>query len=153
MTDYKLVPSEATLEMGWAYLEAAEKSVPDIRHTFNHQGYRAMLAAAPAVRGEPVSEFKGVLGPWTIGESSRHGIHCVDAVDPKDGLLFEVCEVWGIDHHAEETQRSMANARLIAAAPALLEFIMEWLDQQVTDNNYMTSKARTVIAKVLGEEV
>lgn len=73
-----------------------------------------------------MSNFKGVPGPWGIGTSSRHGVHCVDAVDPKDGLLFEVCEVWGIDENTEETERSWANARLIAAAPDLLGEHEEW---------------------------
>lgn len=40
-----------------------------------------------------------------------------------------------------------ANARLIAAAPELLEFVSEWLERQGDDNNYMTSKARAAIAK------
>lgn len=104
-----------------------------------------------------MSEFKGVPGPWTIGESSRHGIHCVDAVDPKDGLLFEVCEVWGIDHKTEETQRSMANARLIAAAPELLSLLKEarstlemWKD--VAPAVSLCADIDKTIAKALGED-
>ena len=40
-----------------------------------------------------------------------------------------------------------ANARLVAAAPELLEFAKEWLGRQGSDANYMTAKARAVIAK------
>lgn len=90
-----------------------------------------------------MSEFKGVPGPWTIGVSTRHGIHCVDAVDPKDGLLFEVCEVWGIDHNAEETQRSMANAQLIAAAPDLLEALAGLYDAYCRAGDDLTRDERT----------
>lgn len=43
-----------------------------------------------------------------------------------------------------------ANARLIAAAPELLEFVKEWLDRQGSDENYMTAKARAAIAKAIG---
>jgi len=52
---FVLVPREPTLEMGWAYLEAARKASPHIDHAFNHPGYRAMLAAAPTpTEGEAV---------------------------------------------------------------------------------------------------
>lgn len=43
-----------------------------------------------------------------------------------------------------------ANASLIAAAPELLSFVKEWLDRQGSDENYMTAKARSVIAKAIG---
>ena len=43
---YVLVPVEPTLEMGWAYLDAANAQDPLRHHVFNHDGYRAMLAAA-----------------------------------------------------------------------------------------------------------
>ena len=43
-----------------------------------------------------------------------------------------------------------ANARLIAAAPDLLEFVKEWLDRQGSDENYMTAKARDIITKAIG---
>jgi len=45
-----------------------------------------------------------------------------------------------------------ADARLIAAAPDLLEFVKEWLDRQGSDENYMTAKARSIIAQATGEE-
>lgn len=50
-----MVPREPTLEMGWAYLEAACKSSPLIEHAFNHPGYRAMLASAPRPASSPVA--------------------------------------------------------------------------------------------------
>lgn len=42
------VPAEPTLDMGWAYLDAARESEPLKQHSFNHAGYRAMIAAAPS---------------------------------------------------------------------------------------------------------
>ena len=45
----------------------------------------------------------------------------------------------------------MKDARLIASAPDLLAFITEWLSRQGNDVNYMTEKARAVIAKATGE--
>jgi hypothetical protein len=45
---WKLVPVEPTLDMGWAYLDAARESTPDNDHCFSHSGYRAMIAAAPS---------------------------------------------------------------------------------------------------------
>ena len=49
---WKLVPVEPTLDMGWAYVDAANDASPGKRNSFNHFGYRAMLAAAPAPGGE-----------------------------------------------------------------------------------------------------
>jgi hypothetical protein len=40
-----------------------------------------------------------------------------------------------------------ANARLIAAAPDLLDFAKYWLERQGSDINYMTEKASAAIAK------
>lgn len=44
-----MVPKEPTLAMGWAYLDAARESEPLRTHLFNHDGYRAMIAAAPSI--------------------------------------------------------------------------------------------------------
>jgi len=48
--------------------------------------------------------------------------------------------------------KSEANARLISAAPELLEFAIDWLSRQGDDDNYMTAKARAAIAKAKGEQ-
>jgi len=52
--------------------------------------------------------------------------------------------------HEREAVETRANARLIAAAPELLDFAKEWLARQGSDNNYMTEKARAAIAKAEG---
>lgn len=53
MTDYKLVPMEPTAEM----LEAGKKEVDWYEHNAI-DCYQAMLAAAPAVQGEPVAYLR-----------------------------------------------------------------------------------------------
>lgn len=40
---------------------------------------------------------------------------------------------------------------MFAAAPQLLEFAAEWLDRQGSDDNYMTAKARSAIARATGK--
>lgn len=65
-----MVPKEPTLDMGWAYLDAATASDPLRTHSFNHAGYRAMIAAAPA---QPVAKPLKVFskGPWTFRETGQ----------------------------------------------------------------------------------
>lgn len=70
-------------------------------------------------------ETKHVPAPWSLSTISgsigpRGGI-AIDAIDPNDGMLFEVAEVWGIDIDDVHDERSRANANLICAAPQLLE--------------------------------
>lgn len=54
-------------------------------------------------------------GPWKVGESADNGLPCVDGIDPKDGSLFEICEVWGEESNISITEMSIANARRIVA--------------------------------------
>lgn len=89
---------------------------------------------------------KHTPGPWekvdgtdgiTRGIRGRHGPEMVNVIN------------WhGISRATSVT--GQANARLIAAAPDLLEFVQEWLGRQGTDENYMTAKARAAIAKATG---
>jgi hypothetical protein len=53
-----MVPADPTLDMGWAYLDAARESEPLKTHSFNHEGYRAMLKAAP-IPPAPSTEGEG----------------------------------------------------------------------------------------------
>jgi hypothetical protein len=61
-------------------------------------------------------------------------------------MAYSVCRA--PQYQTEEKWES--DARLIAAAPELLEFAKEWLDRQGTDENYMVMKARAAIAKATG---
>ena len=57
----------------------------------------------------------------------------------------------GREHHRSWHQLlTHPDARLIAAAPDLLEFAQEWISRQGTDSNYMTEKARAAIDKATG---
>ena len=83
---------------------------------------------------------KHTPGPWTQGTSAI-GIACVwlDGLTEQEYTMGQ-SHTW-IDCETE------ANARLISAAPDLLEFVKEWLDRQGSDENYMTAKARDIITK------
>jgi len=91
---------------------------------------------------------KHTQGPWKAVPQA-----VVDAVE-----MFEIAQVshfvvvsdagelWPSKQGAPED-----DARLIAAAPGLLEFAQEWLSRQGTDENYMVARARAAIAKATGE--
>lgn len=91
-----------------------------------------------------MSAGKHTPGPWHTGttESTKYTIYsqlgfCI--ANSFNGVFVDAaCE---------------ANARLIAAAPELLEFVKEWLGRQGTDENYMVAKARAAIAKATGGAV
>lgn len=59
---WKLVPVEPTLDMGWAYVDAANDASPGKRNSFNHFGYRAMLAAAPAAPAADAHSWRRKVG-------------------------------------------------------------------------------------------
>lgn len=78
---------------------------------------------------------KHTPGPWEIDYGYNRIIKSIGPCVPDEyagSAWLEVTE---------------ANARLIAAAPDLLDFVKEWLDRQGSDENYMTAKARSAIAK------
>lgn len=61
---------------------------------------------------------------WLASENPYNPNPClmaIDAVDPRDGKLFEVCAVWGINASDEDSETAQANIRLIAAAPKMFE--------------------------------
>jgi hypothetical protein len=68
------------------------------------------------------------------------------------GMIQEVAAVGPTAADEGYGPQQAANARLISAAPELLEFAVEWLSRQGDDDNYMTAKARAAIAKAKGEQ-
>lgn len=85
-------------------------------------------------------------GPWTVGISADNGIHCVDCED------VEICEVWGAVRDKVETEESAANARLIAAAPELLEALETAAEAlEAAEFFEKAAMARAAIAKAKGE--
>ena len=95
---------------------------------------------------------KHTPGPWLIAESvvSRHAVTNMRRIRSKNEGLEHgaVCDVYGIQDGSEAS----ANARLIAAAPDLLDAlktIIEDIDSEFgTDCDY--NKARAAIAKATG---
>lgn len=87
-----------------------------------------------------MSEVKHTPGPWTVlGE----GIYCADN-------WFFIADV--PVNFAEHSGVQEANARLIAAAPELLEALQELLEVQAElDAEIAERKARAAIAKATGE--
>lgn len=69
-------------------------------------------------------EFKGTKGKWELSTAASGGIS-IDSIDPKDGLNFEVCEVWGINNDMVHSEESKANALLISKAPEILEMLID----------------------------
>lgn len=101
--------------------------------------------------------MKHTPGPWKFGESTRftnNGVRTMPLIPiiqaDGDPFLFEVALVWDLND-----ERTQSNARLIAAAPELLEAC-----EQVAlaaeygnlgTNNSAVATARAAIAKAKGE--
>ena len=63
-----------------------------------------------------MSNTKHTPGPWTTNQSEPH---CIEATDhPSNGTPL-ICEMFNSSHIPQDEQ--LANARLIASAPDLLE--------------------------------
>lgn len=95
-------------------------------------------------------EFKGTQGPWSVLDIDMHD-HVFTTAKPHR----RICGVYGGIKGDEENQ---ANARLIAAAPDLLEACLAFLARY--DNHMVAADllfsdvadtARAAIAKALGE--
>lgn len=102
-------------------------------------------------------EFKGTPGPWEIKpeEVDRPYIRIRGT---RLGGRFKVANVLSPDYdgvHHREADETRANARLIAAAPELLEALTStldeigfWLSQQKPE---LKDKLVSAVAKALGE--
>lgn len=101
-----------------------------------------------------MTEAKHTPGPWTIGTSA--GYNASHVYSGEDG----VCTVYGIFSHQSVQQvvddprcaEGMANARLIAAAPDMLEALHKaegWLAEWASAEPYI-GEIRAVIAKATG---
>lgn len=118
-----------------------------------------------------MEEFKGTKGKWHVGEDSdvydENGFDIVEMSHPM--RIKENWEETGVRHWGEKKGVSYvdttdeeveANARLIAAAPELLEVVlhmkgeMEKPLEEVEDGagKILYDKMQSVIAKALGKE-
>lgn len=88
---------------------------------------------------------KHTAGPWKID----------DALDLPLAVIQDNEMGEGIAELGERTPENEANARLIAAAPELLEALQEMMSRYGSKNsgfdNEETAKARAAIAKAKGE--
>jgi hypothetical protein len=88
--------------------------------------------------------------PWVLGTPTNHAPFCVDAHCNVDGMLFEVCAVWGVDEDGVACSQSEANANLISKAPELYEMLEKILNSLHPDNE-LYSEAEQLLAKARGE--
>lgn len=93
---------------------------------------------------------KHINGPWRIGTPGPNGCYTVGT---QHGLMVAV--VAHSINAPNQLEAAIAHASLIAAAPELLEILVEVLDKvPLTDSSrYVTqtaAKARAVIAKATG---
>lgn len=97
-----------------------------------------------------MEEFKGVPGPWVTCDA--HGPvengTCVQDTSEREKMIASCC------HYAAREQ-VVANAKLIAAAPELLEELIETHSALCFTPNYLGSlrykKNKAAIAKALGK--
>ena len=82
-------------------------------------------------------------GPWRVDD-----VGVGFEIAAGNEVVAQAQQVYGDHNH----KIRRGNARLIAAAPDLLEFVAEWLSSQGNDKNYMTEKARAAIAKATGDQ-
>lgn len=98
--------------------------------------------------------IKHAAGPWVLGESSggRH-FRAVNAREHSE-LATVVWVMENDDMEGAQSPECEANARLICAAPDLLEAIEELLaaTQHLDPCQATVDKARAAIAKTKGEE-
>lgn len=102
---------------------------------------------------------KHTPGPWHVGFRSGANGNMVMAYTGKDQHEdLSICNMYGlpINCHVDEMTserhaEGLANARLIAAAPELLEIIEECVNGTHGDCTDWTRRARILIARAKGE--
>ncbi len=109
-----------------------------------------------------MKEVKYTPGPWRIGTSGGHNANFI-AAGPDNALECKsICEVYGIPMHTTLDEvlsltgnrqvTGLANARLISAAPELLEALKALVtgEGQMLKSS-LVDKALAAIAKVEGK--
>src|SRR5262249_620705 len=77
--------------------------------------------------------MKHTSGPWTVGQAGEHGTFNPNIIFTEDGS--SICQMYGVPMHVQleeiepggnrETQEGLANARLVAGAPDMLDALFE----------------------------
>ncbi|WIF73782.1 hypothetical protein QN092_07895 [Proteus vulgaris] len=99
-------------------------------------------------------EFKGTPAPWLTDRNNCHSGHIatVHGCENNDWV-----EIWPTDWHESESVQE-ANAHLIAAAPELLEALIELTESAkeaidgLGDLSDAIDTAKAAIAKALGQQ-
>jgi hypothetical protein len=94
-----------------------------------------------------MSESKYTPGPWIASGDSKY-------IDSDDGWIAEV-NSWPtspVKQVPEGSEKHQANARLIAAAPDLLDALLEIVARNEIQNWFNLDQARAAIAKAKGEQ-
>lgn len=105
-----------------------------------------------------MNEFKGTPGPWSVtGDPDSFSGVCVEA--EKEGIIHWVIadRIGGhiLGEEYDDYSEVEANARLIAAAPELLEALIRLSEAARDMHGYLegaVSQAEDAIAKALGEK-
>lgn len=94
-----------------------------------------------------MKEFKGNKGPWSLEDKRPHGCGGIS--------LFSGTQYIGFVGDSDGESSSDANARLIAAAPAMINFIIELMDESgdsLEEKGHWSFYAmKDLIKKALGE--
>ena len=94
---------------------------------------------------------KYTQGPWNANFTRFSGwVVGFHITDPKHGSLRPICEAYD-KMGAMNPDEIAANARLISAAPELLE-ALKWAVDNPNDDAYWIEQARAAIAKATGEQ-
>lgn len=95
-------------------------------------------------------ELKHTPGLWLFTKGSRsNGIFnrdfsgSIEAVDPDDGENWHVAAIWG---NCGADKEHIANAKLIAAAPDLLEAAISIIDE-LSPTDFKTQQLQSAIKK------
>lgn len=120
----------------------------------NHRRADRITASAPAPaqsqsRSSHMSA-KHTPGPWTTDHKDHDAPH--QDIKIKAGNHHTICTVWIDDAPVRDFNAMQeANARLIAAAPELLE-TLEYLARRPTQSNQWLDEVLEVIAKATGQD-
>ena len=94
---------------------------------------------------------KYTRGPWNANFTRFSGwVVGFHITDPEHGSLRPICEAYD-KTGAMNPDEIAANARLISAAPELLE-ALKWAVDNPNDDAYWIEQARAAIAKATGEK-
>lgn len=99
-----------------------------------------------------MKEFKGTKGKWIVTGELDH-LEVVVSHEEKDFHQWKrVSSVKCFDHHVPRYEESKANARLISAAPDLLEALQVLMERTpIMEDLASYETARQAIKKALGE--